>query len=160
MTRVITEMDKNGWSANTPVKFDAELQKEFKVWLKMEQVRMTHVWRPEMLRCEKPSKVSFSDSSIFAWGVMFFTKDGKKKRYTQYIPEEHISQPIHIKEAMAIYAMLENDPEEFEESTIVHYCDNEGVALGYRNLGTSTQMLNHWITKLYEKLHEIRSVMR
>ena len=160
MTRVITEMDKSGWGPNTPIDMDDDLKTEFKIWLKMEQVRLIHVWRPEMIKMEQPSKVSFTDSSIFAWGVMYFTKEGIKKRYTQYIPEEHISQPIHIKEAMAIWVMLENDPEEFSYCTIVHYCDNEGVALGYRNLGTSTRELNKWITKIYEKLNELHSVMR
>ena len=160
MTEVITELDKIGWAANMSVSPNEKLKKEFRVWLDLEQVRMSHVWRPEMLRFEAPSRVSFTDSSIFAWGIVYFTTTGKRKRYTRYIPEEYIDLPIHIKEILAIIQMLKEEPLEFADSTIIHYCDNQGVALGYRNLGVPSPELNHWITQLYEMLHEIRSVMR
>ena len=121
---------------------------------------MTHVWRPEMLQLEKPSRVSFTDASIFAWGIVYFTTSGKRKRYTKYIPEEFIDEPIHIKEVLAIIMMLKEEPEEFRKSTIVHYCDNQAVALGFRNLGVPSPELNRWITVLYEILTDLGSVMR
>ena len=160
MTEVITELDKIAWGASMPVEYNSKLEKEFEVWLKMDQLKMSHVWRPEMLQMEKPSRVSFTDASIFAWGIVFFTTNGKRRRYTKYIPEEFIDQPIHIKEILAIIMMLKDNPEEFREATIVHYCDNQSVALGYKNLGVSSPELNYWITQLYEKLHELKSVMR
>ena len=160
MTECITELDKIAWGSNMPVQPNEKLIAEFKVWLKMEQVHMVHVWRPEMLQMEKPSRVSFTDASIFAWGMVYFTATGRRKRYTKYIPEEFINEPIHIKEILAIIMMLKNDPEEFTKVTIVHYCDNQSVALGYKNLGVSSPTLNLWITKLYERLQELNSVMR
>ena len=160
MTRVITALDAGAWSPCTPVEFDRDLEIEFRTWLKLEQMRMVTVWRPEMLKMEKPSKVSFSDASIFAWGIVYFDKEGNRRRYTQYIPEEFIDQPIHIKEVLGIIQMLENDPKEFTECTIVHYCDNEGVVLGYKNLGVTSFELNKWITHLYELLHKLGSIMR
>ena len=159
MTRIITELEQS-WGANMPVPLDRDLEREFKVWLQMDQVKMVHVWRPEMLNLEKPSRVSFTDASIFAWGVVYFKADGTRKRYTRYIPEEYIDLPIHLKEIIIIIKMLEKEPEEFTECTLVHYCDNESVAIGYQNLGTGSPELNRWVVKLYEKLHEIRSVMR
>ena len=160
MTRIITDLDKKAWGATMAVQHDQELENEFNVWLKMEQVRMIHVWRPEMLQLEKPSRVSFTDASIFAWGIVYFTTTGKRKRFTRYIPEEFIDQPIHIKEILAIITMLEEEKDEFSNCTIIHYCDNQSVALGYKNLGVPSKELNFWITKLYEMLHNLKSVMR
>ena len=160
MTEVITELDREGWAGSTPVKFNEKLQKEFEVWLNLDQVKMVHVWRPEFLKEEKPAQVSFTDASIFAWGMVFFKKNGQKVRFTRYIGEDLIDSPIHIKEAAAIFMMLQDHPEEFVDATLIHYCDNEGVVHGYRNMGTSTPELTHWIVKIYEKLHELRSVLR
>ena len=160
MTDTITQLDKEGWSGSTPVKFNENLQNEFKIWLKMEQVKMIHVWRPELLKEEKPAKISFTDASSFAIGIVFFKKNGEKFRYTRYIGEDMIGKPIHIKEAAAIVYMLEDHPEEFMESTVIHYCDNESVVHGYRNMGTSTPELTRWIVKIYELLNEVKSVMR
>ena len=160
MTETITALDKIAWGANMPVEPNEKLKTEFNVWLNLEQVHMVHVWRPEMLHLERPSRVSFTDASIFAWGIVYFTTTGKRKRYTKYIPEEYIDQPIHIKEVLAIIMMLREDPDEFRESTVVHYCDNQSVALGYKNLGVPSPELNHWITKLYEILNGLKSVMR
>ena len=159
MTRLITQLEKS-WGANMPVPYDRDLEKEFKVWLQMDQVRLVHVWRPEMMNHERPSRVSFTDASIFAWGVVYFTLDGTRKRYTRYIPEEFIDYPIHLKEIIIIVLMLERDPDEFRNSTIIHYCDNISVCEGYRNLGTGSPELNRWVVRLYETLHNINSVMR
>ena len=159
MTNQITELE-HSWGANMPVPYNKELEREFRIWLEMDHVKLVHVWRPEMLQNERPSRVSFTDASIFAWGVVYFTMDGKRKRYTRYIPEEYIDMPIHIKEIIIIIKMLDRDPEEFSNCTIVHYCDNISVVEGYRNLGTGSPELNRWVVKLYEKLHELKSVMR
>ena len=160
MTDTITKLDKEGWSGSTPIKYNEDLAREFQVWLGMEQVKMVHVWRPEMLKNEKPIQISFTDASIFAWGIVFFDKNGRKRRYTRYIGENLVDQPIHIKEAAAIVMMLTDNPDEFKDCTMVHYCDNEGVVHGYRNMGTSTPELTKWIIRIYEILHQLKSVMR
>ena len=160
MTRIITRLDNECWGANPKIPLDKKLEDEFKVWLKMDMMLLRHVWRPEMMTLNQPAIVSFTDASSFAWGIVFYDTEGNEHRYTTYIGEDLISAPIHIKEIVAILNMLDENEEFFTERTIIHYCDNISVCHAFRNLGTPNEELNDWVTKIYEKLHKLKSIMR
>ena len=72
MTRVITKTNETNWGANPSIPKDVRLAKEFKVWLELDIMLIKHIWRPEMLSLEKPSIVSFTDASSYAWGLVYY----------------------------------------------------------------------------------------
>ena len=160
MSRVIAHLDQTCWGANPRIPLDEKLRSEFRIWLEMDQMILKHVWRPELVLFDKPTLVSFTDASTYGWGVVFYDDLGHEHRYTQYIGEDFISLPIHLKEVIIIYKMLCDNEPFFTNRTDIHYCDNQNVCNAFRNLGTPNQQLNDWVTKIFEKLHQIGSIIK
>ena len=147
------------WKNSMKIILRPELKRELLEWISLDFLQMRHTWWPVMNKDNRPYKVSFSDSSLFAIGIKI-QYDNRFYQYTEYFSETEQNLPICQKEAIAIYKMLCKCKKVLANTIIVHFCDNTNVVHGYNGLGSRNRAMNNWILKIYTILREMNSTLK
>ena len=147
------------WSNNMSIELRPELLTELLEWIKLDFLKMRHIWWPTLNTDNRPYKVTFTDSSLFAIGVKIQI-DHQFYSYTEYFNERDQNRPICQKEALAILAMLRKFQKELANSILIHFCDNTNVVYAFKGLGTKNRPLNAIITEIYKLLRVMNTTMK
>ena len=147
------------WRNSMIIKLRPELQTELLEWIKLDFLQMKNSWWPIKNKDNRPYKVCFTDSSLFAIGIKV-QYDNKFYQYTEYFSESEQNLPICQKEAIAIYKMLIKCKNVLANTIIVHFCDNTNVVHGFNGLGSRNRPMNEWIIKIYKMLRMMNSTMK
>ena len=136
------------------------LKQELCEWIKMENITKESVWRKDIVSTmNKKFTLSFSDSSLFATGVVIVRNRTQFTTFTEYFTEDFQSAPIHVKEIYAILVMLEKC-QNLEEKEILHFCDNLAVVYAFKNQGIRCKFTNRILKLIFEKLKTLKSDLK
>ena len=147
------------WKTSMIIPLTHKLFLELSEWIKLDFLQMRHTWWPTLNTDQRPYKVTFTDSSLFAIGVKI-QHNNKVYAYTEYFNERDQQRPICQKEAIAIIKMLRKFRKYLQNSILVHFCDNTNVVYAYNGLGTKNVALNNLITEIYILLREMNSTIK
>ena len=147
------------WSNSMQIELTSDLRVELEEWIKLDFLQMRHTWWPVLNKDNRPYKVTFTDSSLFAIGIKI-QYDNRLYSYTEYFDEWDQPKPICQKEAIAILKMLHKCEKVLANTILVHFCDNTNVVYAYNGLGTKNRPLNEIIVKIYKKLKAMNTTLK
>ena len=154
MNRFIAQANKQNLRNSDILVLDDELISELKEWVKLDFLKMKNNFLPQNLD-GLHHKLSFTDASSFSASAVVFTESDDCLISQWFFDEDIQQEPIYVKEALAIYWMLEKYPDEFRSKQIIHFCDNQNVVFAYKGLGSKTRKLQAIIKLIYFKLNDL-----
>ena len=128
MNRKIADLTMAKKDPEFIVEFDSELRTELEEWVKLDFLKMSHVWNASFEPKISPHRVTFTDASSFSASAVIFCKDGTVISKQWFFDEETQPLPIYVKEALAIIWLCQEFADELAETRILHFCDNQNGA--------------------------------
>ena len=160
MNATIARLNKNKAKAHTVITFDDALRAELEEWIKLDHLKMSHVWANVFDTEKPPNRITFTDASSFSAAAVVFDGDNQAWHFQRMFTEKVQPLPIYYKEALAILWMLIEFEEELSNKILYHFCDNESVCGAFNSLGSATELMNTPILAIYKQLHKMNSTMK
>ena len=159
MNKVIAQLTAKNADPLTKIKFTSELRKELEEWVKLDFLKMRHVWSDLLSVSDLPYVITFTDASSFSACALIFKSNSEAISKQYFFSEEIQKLPIYFKEAIIIRWMLRDNPDIFHQKRILHFCDNQNVCQAYKALGSKVDNMQGQIKKIYIELKKLESTM-
>ena len=159
MNRVIAKANKQNLGNADFIELDEPVLQELKEWIKLHFLKMKNRFIESHDSENMSHKLTFTDSSSFSASALIFDEEGNVQIKQWFFDEDTQSEPIYLKEALAILWLLQLFESELSNKRIIHFCDNQSVVFGYNGLGSKTDKLNNVIRLIYFQLAKMESKM-
>ena len=160
MNKVIADSNSKKLHPSAMLEFSEELILELHEWIKLDHLKMKHVWANLKDTELPPNRITFTDASSFAAAAIVFDQEGVAWEKQWNFNEYQQAQSIFYKEGLAIFWMLQDFPDILSNTQLLHFCDNESVTLAYKGKGSKNSLMQEVIMKIYQELHVQNSTMK
>jgi hypothetical protein len=136
----------NSNTPNKPIKVAGDLQKEICYW------RLLDSWEGHLPRFDERHRVfsSFSDASNSGWGAVIRLEPGETQLLRDYWHPDDLSQPIVIREALALRNTLIAAGHLLQGSRVDGHVDSLPLVHAWKNQGSKSNALSEVIKSVYE----------